>query len=108
VSSFGLNTISEDDRLSQKVILNMFINVLGLLNALDLSFFEVDAQPNGGRRTATLPPPHPKSKFKKIVDMMISNVLRDLPFSRNQHLKSADDYFIGILKNKMKNLESLR
>jgi hypothetical protein len=40
--------------------------------------------------------------------MIISNVLRDLPFSQNQPLKSADDQYIRILKNKMKNLGSLR
>jgi hypothetical protein len=30
-------------------------------------------------------------KNKDFVDMMISNIVRDLPFSRNQALKSADD-----------------
>jgi len=30
---------------------------------------------------------------------MISEVLRDLPFSRNQTLKSAEDQYIEILKN---------
>jgi len=33
---------------------------------------------------------------------MISKVLRDLPFSRNQALKSADYQYIRILKNKTK------
>jgi hypothetical protein len=42
------------------------------------------------------PPQTPqKPKFKKkntdFVDIMISKALRDLPFSRNQPLKSADD-----------------
>jgi hypothetical protein len=32
---------------------------------------------------------------------MISNVLHDLPFSQNEPLKSADDYYIRILKNKL-------
>jgi hypothetical protein len=32
---------------------------------------------------------------------MISKVLCDLPFSRNQPLKSADDKYIKILKNKL-------
>jgi hypothetical protein len=32
---------------------------------------------------------------------MISKVLRDLPFTRNQQLKSADDRYITILKNKL-------
>jgi hypothetical protein len=37
-----------------------------------------------------LNPPKPKLK-KKFVDIIISEVLRDLPFSRNQLLKWADD-----------------
>jgi hypothetical protein len=32
---------------------------------------------------------------------MISEVLHDLPFSRNQPLKSADDWYMRILKNKL-------
>jgi hypothetical protein len=38
-------------------------------------------------------PPNPRKPKKKtdIVDIMISKVLRDLPFNRNQPLKSADD-----------------
>jgi hypothetical protein len=32
---------------------------------------------------------------------MISKVLRDFPFSRNQPLKSADDLYSRILKNKL-------
>jgi hypothetical protein len=39
---------------------------------------------------------------------MIWNVLRDLPFNQNQVLKSADDWYIRILKNKIKNLGCLR
>jgi hypothetical protein len=35
------------------------------------------------------------------VDLVISEVLRDFPFSRNQPLKSADDEYIRILKNKL-------
>jgi hypothetical protein len=40
------------------------------------------------------PPKTPKPEIKKntdIVDIIISKVLRDFPFSRNQPLKSADD-----------------
>jgi hypothetical protein len=35
----------------------------------------------------------PKTEIKKndFIDIMISKVLRDLPFSRNQALKSPDD-----------------
>jgi hypothetical protein len=52
-----------------------------------------------------------KSKFKKtqfLLDTMISDVLLDLPFSRNQPLKSAEDQYLGILKNKIKSLGSIR
>jgi hypothetical protein len=54
-------------------------------------------------------PPQPQWKLKKtdFVDTMISDVLLDLPFSRNQPKKSADDWHSGILRNKM-NLGSLR
>jgi hypothetical protein len=40
-------------------------------------------------------------KNTDFVDIMISEVLRDLPFSRNQPLVSADDQYIIILKNKL-------
>jgi hypothetical protein len=39
---------------------------------------------------------------------MISKVLRDLGFSRNQPLKSADDQYTGILKNKLIKLKKTR
>jgi hypothetical protein len=32
---------------------------------------------------------------------MISKVLRDLPFSRNKPMESADDQYIRILENKL-------
>jgi hypothetical protein len=35
----------------------------------------------------------------------MSNVLRDFPFSQNQPLKSADDWYIRILKNKLVKLK---
>jgi hypothetical protein len=38
---------------------------------------------------------------------MVPNVSRDLPFSRNQPLKSADEQYTGILKNKIKTLQNL-
>jgi hypothetical protein len=45
--------------------------------------------------TGLQPPPHtPQNRNLKntdFVDIMISKVLRDLPFSRNQTMKSADD-----------------
>jgi hypothetical protein len=43
-----------------------------------------------GFRAAAPPPKHPKNQNKKkknFVDIMISKVLFDLPFSRNQPLK---------------------
>jgi hypothetical protein len=39
---------------------------------------------------------------------MMSKVLRDLPFNRNQPLKSADDQCIRILKNKLIKLKKKR
>jgi hypothetical protein len=47
------------------------------------------------------PPINPNLKSTDFVDIMISKVLRDFPFSRNQPLKSADDWYITILKNKL-------
>jgi hypothetical protein len=43
-------------------------------------------------------------KFKN-VDIMTSKVLRDFPFSRNQPLKSANDRYVRILKNKLIKLQ---
>ena len=59
--------------------------------------------PKGGA-VALQPPKPPKNRNFKIsdfVDIIISRVLRDLPFSRNQPLKSTDDQYIRILKNKL-------
>jgi hypothetical protein len=36
----------------------------------------------------------------------MSKVLRDFPFSHNQPLKSADDQYIKILKNKLIKLKN--
>jgi hypothetical protein len=59
----------------------------------------------GGGLPGWSPPPKktPKQKFKNtdFVDIMISNVLCDFPFSRNHSLKSADDQYIRILKIKI-------
>jgi hypothetical protein len=45
----------------------------------------------------------PKLKFKEtdFVDILLSKILRDFPFSGKQPLKSADDKYIRILKNKL-------
>ena len=40
-----------------------------------------------------------KKKKTGFVDTIISKVLRDLHFILNQPLKSADNYYSGILKN---------
>jgi hypothetical protein len=58
--------------------------------------------PKGGCQAAG--PPNPKNwnlKNADFVDVMISEVLRDFPFSRDQPLKSADVQYIRILKNKL-------
>jgi hypothetical protein len=39
---------------------------------------------------------------------MIWNILPYLPFGRAQPMKSADDYYIRILNNKIKSVGSLR
>jgi hypothetical protein len=39
---------------------------------------------------------------------MISKVLRDFPFSRNQPLKSPDEQYVKILKNKLIELKRTR
>jgi hypothetical protein len=57
----------------------------------------------GCRAAARQPPQIPQNlnlKNTNFVDM-VSKVLRDLPFSRNQPLKSANDWYIRILKNKL-------
>jgi hypothetical protein len=53
---------------------------------------------------AAAPPQTPKNQNLKntiFVDIIISKVLRDLPVSRNQPLKSADDQHITIFKYKL-------
>ena len=37
--------------------------------------------------------------------MVLSEVLHDLPFSRKQPPKSADDQYIGVVGNKTRNLD---
>lgn len=61
--------------------------------------------PKGGSG-GLLNSPH-RNNFLFLVGMMMSNVARDLTFSQNQPMKSADDPYIGIPKNTM-NLGSLR
>jgi hypothetical protein len=56
------------------------------------------ASKGGGELPGCSPSRHPKTDFE---DIMISKVLCDSPFSRNQPQKSADDQCIRILKNKL-------
>ena len=52
----------------------------------------------------------PNRNFKNLrfLDLMISCVLCDLPFSKNQPLILADDLSIRILKSEINNLVCLR
>jgi hypothetical protein len=50
-------------------------------------------------------PPRLTFKNSNFVDIVMSKVLRGLPFSRNQPLKEADHQYIRILKNKLIKLE---
>jgi hypothetical protein len=56
------------------------------------------------------PPKPPKPKLKKkntdFVDIMTSKISHDFPLSRTQALKSADDWYIRILKNKLIKLKN--
>jgi hypothetical protein len=55
-------------------------------------------------------PPFAQIEIKKgtdFVDIMLSNILCDLHFCQNQPLKSTDDKYIGILRNKIKHLRNL-
>jgi hypothetical protein len=53
--------------------------------------FQGRTQGGGGCRAAGPPSPQNRNKKKDFIDTMVSKVLRDLLFSRNQPLKSADD-----------------
>ena len=56
-----------------------------------------------GRGLPGCSPPNPQNRNLKNTDLVdiISKVLRDFPFSRNQPLKSDDDQDIRTLKNKL-------
>jgi hypothetical protein len=85
--------------------LSLYFTSLALLAPLFCSSYQGRTQ--GGCRAAASAPNPTKPKLKKnidFVDIAISNVLRDLPFSRNQPLKSVDDKYIRILKNKLMKL----
>jgi hypothetical protein len=54
---------------------------------------------NGAGAAAQQLPANQNLKYTDFVDMMTSQVLRNLRFNQNQPLKSADDWYFGILKN---------
>jgi hypothetical protein len=60
----------------------------------NLSIF-IKSAPEGGREHCQAAvPPNPKNRNLKntdFVDIMMSNILHDLPFSQNQPVKSADN-----------------
>jgi hypothetical protein len=59
-----------------------------------------------GCRAATPQTPHNWNlRNTNFVDIMISEVLRDFPFSQNQPLMVADDYYISMLKKKLQKLK---
>lgn len=57
----------------------------------------------GGFRSAAPPPNFSKPKFKKLGLCRYGDIksFHDFPFNVNQPLKSADDKFSRILKNKL-------
>jgi hypothetical protein len=59
--------------------------------------------PKGGAATWLSPqtPQNRNLKNTDFIDIMISKVLRYFAFSQNQPLKSADDQYVRILKNKL-------
>jgi hypothetical protein len=63
------------------------------------------AHPRGGEDCSLAAPSQtPQNRNLEntdFVDIMISKVLHDLPFSQNQPLKLADDQYIKIYKNKL-------
>jgi hypothetical protein len=58
------------------------------------------AEGKGSCWAAATPPPPILNEKKNadFIDTTLSNVLRDLPFSRNQPQKSSDDWYVKILK----------
>jgi hypothetical protein len=67
----------------------------------------IQGQTQRGRLQRDSPPPKKIYNLKKkadFADTMVSNVSRDLPFSQNQPLQSADEQYTGSLKNKIKTL----
>jgi hypothetical protein len=72
----------------------------------DANIITRDAPKGGGGCRPAAPPPNRNLKNTDFVHKMISNILSDLPLSRNKSLKAADDEYIRILKNKI-NLDDL-
>jgi hypothetical protein len=71
----------------------------------ELFINETRCSPKGGLPGCSPPPPRNRQNRNlentDFTDIIISGLLRDFPFSRNQPLKSVDDQYIGILKNKL-------
>jgi len=78
------------------------------MDTVSIVIYWSGGQPKRGYRAVA----HPKSKIIIIIiikkDKVISKVFRNLLFIRNQPPKSYGDYKVGILKNKTRNIESLR
>jgi hypothetical protein len=53
------------------------------------------------RAAAPLNPSRRNLENADFLDTVVSKVLRDLPFRRNQPLKSADDEYFRVLTNKL-------
>jgi hypothetical protein len=73
-----------------------------------LCIVHTKAAPRGGGGLPGCRPLKPTIRNLKntdFVDIMISRVLQDFHFSQNQPLKSADDEYITILKNKLTHLK---
>ena len=81
----------------------------GKVQAMVLQWAIMLWRTHGSREVLGAADPHLKAKFKKkradFVKTVISNVLRALGCSLNQPLKSADDWYSGILRNATKTMD---
>jgi hypothetical protein len=76
--------------------------VIGSARNEQYKLYQGRTREGGGSEGVQAPPQKNRSlKNTDFVDIMIANVLCDLPFSRNQPLKSTDNQNIRILKNKL-------
>lgn len=74
-----------------------------------MRYIAPSAHPRRGPAGLQPSPPHTHTKKEKLKKKSLYTqwyqVLRDLRFSRNQAPKSADEQYMGILKNRIKNYE---